>query len=94
MELWNVLGDCELHDRRLTEAMACFTRAIELHPDDVHGRYNAAYVLSARGDHPGALRLIAEGLALDDGTYRGRLLAKQARVLDRMAARRSKSPIG
>jgi hypothetical protein len=88
VELWNVLGDCELHDRRLAEAMACFTRAIELHPDDVHGRYNAAYVLSACGDHPGALRLIAEGLALDDGTYRERLLAKQARVLARLAARR------
>jgi tetratricopeptide (TPR) repeat protein len=86
--LWNVLGDCELHARRPGEALRCYGRAIELNPREVRGRYNAAYALTARRDHAGALRMIAEALAFDDGSYRERLLAKQARIVDLLAGRR------
>ncbi len=86
--LWNVLGDCELHAGRPHEALSCYQRAIEINPREVRGRYNAAYALTAERDHAGALRMIAEAMALDDGSYRERLLGKQARILDRMALRR------
>lgn len=86
--LWNVLGDCELHARRPREALGCYERAVQLDPREVRGRYNASYALTALRDQAGALRMLAEALALDDGTYRERLLAKQARILDRLARRR------
>lgn len=88
--LWNVLGDCDLHARRPEEALRCYERAIEINPSDVRGRYNAAYALSARRDHAAALRMLADAMALDDGSYRQRLLGEQARILDRLA-RRSRS---
>jgi hypothetical protein len=87
-ELWNVLGDLDLHARRPREALASFERAIALNPAEVHGRYNASYALSAAGDHAAALRMIAEALALDDGAWREKLLAKQDRILERLARRR------
>ena len=87
--LWNVLGDCELHAGRIQRALECFTRAIELNPREVRGRYNASYALSASHDERAALGMIADGLALDDGSYRERLLRKQARILDKLAARRA-----
>lgn len=86
--LWNVLGDCELHARRPDEALRCYERAIGLNPREVRGRYNAAYALTARRDHAGALRMLADAMALDDGSYRERLLGEQARILDRLARRR------
>jgi hypothetical protein len=86
--LWNVLGDCELHSRRPEEALRCYERAIELNPREVRGRYNAAYALTASGDHAGALRMLADAMALDDGSYRERLLGEQTRILDRLARRR------
>jgi len=88
--LWNVLGDCDLHARRPEEALRCYERAIEVNPSEVRGRYNAAYALSASRDHAAALRMLADAMALDDGTYRQRLLGEQARILDRLA-RRSRS---
>jgi tetratricopeptide (TPR) repeat protein len=86
--LWNVLGDCELHARRPHEALRRYERAIELNPAEVRGRYNAAYALTALRDYAGALRMIADALALDDGSYSPRLLGKQTRILDRLARRR------
>jgi Flp pilus assembly protein TadD len=85
--LWNVLGDCELHARRPHEALRNYERAIELNPHEVRGRYNSAYALTALRDHAGALRMLAEAMALDDGSYRERLLGEQARILDRLARR-------
>ena len=86
--LWNVLGDCELHARRPRQALECFEHAVQHNPREVRGRYNAAYALTALRDPDGALRMIAEALALDDGSYRERILAKQARILERIARRR------
>ena len=88
--LWNVLGDCELHARHPRSALDCYERAIELNDREVRGRYNAAYALSATRDHRGALRMIADAMTLDDGTYRDRLLGKQARILDRIANQRQR----
>jgi tetratricopeptide (TPR) repeat protein len=88
--LWNVLGDCELHARRPRAALACYERAIALNPREVRGRYNAAYAMTARRDDVGALRMIADTMALDDGSHRDRLLGKQARILDRLARRHAR----
>jgi tetratricopeptide (TPR) repeat protein len=86
--LWNVLGDCELHARRPQEALRCYERAIGLNPSEVRARYNAAYAFTARRNYGRALQMIADAMALDDGSYRERLLGKQARILDLLARRR------
>jgi tetratricopeptide (TPR) repeat protein len=86
--LWNVLGDCELHARHVRPALECYERAIALNPREVRGRYNAAYALTAQREHARALAMIAEAMAFDDGSYRQRLLGKQARILDRLEGRR------
>lgn len=91
-DLWNVLGDCELHRRRPEQALGNFQRTIELDPREVRGRYNASYALAAMGDHAGALRMIDDALALaprdgvpalQDGVYRERLLRRRERILER-----------
>lgn len=87
--LWNVIGDCHLHGGRPGEALDCFRRTIELNPREVRGRYNASYALAAMGDQPAALAIIDDALALDAGTYRDRLLARRARLLDRLGRRSS-----
>jgi tetratricopeptide (TPR) repeat protein len=86
--LWNVIGDCELHARRPQEALCCYERAIELNPSEVRARYNAAYAFTACRNYGRALQMIADAMALDDGSYRERLLGKQARILDLLARRR------
>jgi hypothetical protein len=90
VELWTVMGDVELRARRVGLALRCYERAITLDPRGVRARYSAAYALSARRDDAGALRMIADALALDDGSYSERLLAKQARILARVAQRKER----
>ena len=86
--LWNILGDCLFYRERLNEAHEAFTQAQRIDPDDPRTNLNLAYTLSAKGDQPGALSAIAQGLAHDGkGHYRPRLLEKQAQVLALLSER-------
>jgi hypothetical protein len=54
----------------------------------VRARYNLAWVYQRQRNYEAALRVIAEGLALDKtGEYRERLLQKQAEVLGGLEGR-------
>jgi tetratricopeptide (TPR) repeat protein len=80
--LWNVLGDAEYERGRTDEAETAFRRALEVSPRDVRGRLNLSYVLQDRGDHAGALALLAEALAIDaSGDWRDALLDRQRQVM-------------
>ena len=87
-DLWNALGDCLFSLGRIGEARRAFERALDVNPDDVQARYNLSFVFAHQKDFAAALKLIAEGLALDTwGEYRERLLQKQAEVLSGLAER-------
>ncbi|MCI0462588.1 MAG: tetratricopeptide repeat protein, partial [Gemmataceae bacterium] len=81
-ELWNTLGDGLFEWGRVEEARSAYDKALRVNESDVRARYNLGWVHQRRKDYPAALRVIAEGLALDKtGEYRERLLQKQAEVL-------------
>ncbi|MCI0595681.1 MAG: hypothetical protein L0Z48_03955 [candidate division Zixibacteria bacterium] len=87
-ELWNTHGDCLFYLERMDEAHTAFLRALQLNPGDVRARYNLGFTFGRRNEPAEALRVIAEGLALDkNGEYRDRLLQKQAEILGEMQKR-------
>ena len=87
-ELWNTLGDGLYEFGRTAEARSVYERAMAVNDSDVRSRYNLAWVHAREKDYPGALRKIAEALALDKmGQYRDRLLQKQNEVLQLLAMR-------
>ncbi len=88
--LWNILGDCLFYAGKLDDAHEAFTQALRIDPDDPRSNLNLAYTLAARGAYGEALVVIARGLAQDGrGTYRSRLLEKQAQILAAISERAS-----
>jgi tetratricopeptide (TPR) repeat protein len=86
--LWNILGDCLFYAEKLDEAHGAFMQASQIDPDDPRTNLNLAYTLSARGAHGEALAAIGRGLAHDPrGSYRPRLLEKQAQILSAVSER-------
>lgn len=85
--LWNIKGDAHYEKGNLTESEICFRRAVRIHPREVRGRLNLAYVFLDTGRLPEALAVLAEAMALDtQGECREALLEKQRQVLQRLAA--------
>jgi tetratricopeptide (TPR) repeat protein len=67
---------------RTAEAESAYRKALHVNESDVRARYNLAWVYQRQRDYDAAVRVIAEGLALDKtGEYRERLVQKQAEVL-------------
>ncbi len=88
-DLWNTLGDALFALARHEEAQQAFQRALRFSPGDVRARYNLVYTLVKANDLPGALKMVAEGLAYDEtAEYRERLLERQSEILGEMARRR------
>ena len=86
--LWNLLGDLRYERRDLAGAGAAFRAAIALHPREVRGRLNLAYVLGDTGRADEGLRLLGEALALDDRVeFRDSIRRKQEDLLSRVSAR-------
>ena len=84
--LWNVKGDALYEQKRYAEAGDCYRQAIAIHPREVRGRLNLAYVHLETGRCAEALAVLAEALALDtQGDYRDALLEKQRQVLLRIS---------
>ena len=87
-ELWNTLGDALFAWGRIEESKQAYRRALQINENDVRGRMNLAWVYDREKAYPDALRMIAEGLALDHGgQYRESLLQKQQEVLQHLAVR-------
>ncbi len=87
-ELWNAYGDALFSLGQIDRARDAYQRALAVNTDDVQARYNLAWVFLHRKEHSEALRVIAEALARDwRGSYRDRLLQKQAEVLADLARR-------
>jgi hypothetical protein len=60
-----------------------------LDPDNVRARYNLVYTFTERREYAGALRMIAEALAVDKTCeYRELLLQRQKEILGRLTALR------
>jgi tetratricopeptide (TPR) repeat protein len=86
--LWNILGDCLFYAENLDGAHEAFTQALRIDPDDPRSNLNLAYTLAARGAYDEALTALARGLAHDArGSYRARLLEKQAQILTSISER-------
>lgn len=87
-DLWNAYGDALYAQGHVARARAAYERALTVSSDDVQARYNLAWVFLHNKEHAEALRVIAEGLVRDwRGTWRDRLLQKQAEVLGDLARR-------
>jgi tetratricopeptide (TPR) repeat protein len=81
-DLWNAYGDALYSLGQIDRARTAYERSLAVSADDVQARYNLAWVFLHNKQHADALRVIAEALALDwRGTFRDRLLQKQAEVL-------------
>jgi len=86
--LWNILGDCFYYADKIAEAHRAFEQAARIDPDDPRTNLNLAYTFSSQGSQAAALAALARGLANDGrGTYRTRLLEKQAQVLSLVSER-------
>jgi tetratricopeptide (TPR) repeat protein len=84
-DLWNTLGDCLFAWSRIQEAKQAYLRALQINENDVRARLNMAWVHNHQKDYAAALKMIAEGLALDHmGQYHDTLLQKQQEVLQRL----------
>jgi tetratricopeptide (TPR) repeat protein len=87
-DLWDTLGDGQLHCGRLAEARESYARALQLNNDDVRARIGLARIHAQERDYSTALCRIGEGLALDlTGHYREHLLQQQSQILERLAWR-------
>jgi hypothetical protein len=83
-ELWNVLGDCALHQREVDRALVYFERAVAIDPREVRARLNIAFGLMVTRRYQEALTVIDEALALDDGRLARRLQAQRERICQRL----------
>jgi tetratricopeptide (TPR) repeat protein len=90
-DLWNTLGDCLYSLRRKGEADAAFRWALRLSPANVRARYNLVYTLTDKRDFPGALNMISEALAIDEGgEFAERLLKRQGEIISALKQRRKR----
>ncbi len=81
-DLWSTLGDGLYEWGRTEEAESAYRKALAVNESDVRARYNLAWVYQRQRNYDAALRIIAEGLALDKtGEYRERLVQKQTEIL-------------
>lgn len=60
----NELAKLLLNRREIEAALTCYTRLLELEPDNPIWNFNAGYALSLKGDLPGALILYKKALQL------------------------------
>ena len=90
-ELWNTLGDILYSLDRKADADKAFRWALQLSPKNVRARYNLVYTLTAKGDFAGALGMIAEALAADEGgEFTERLQKRQGEIVGALRQRRKR----